>query len=365
MNGFYQNPAYSSHYLQAYMQSQPGYYQQQQYQPTPPQYPNVPGPSNPRPRLVQPTGQWYQPGNKRCTYKDCTFTGSHSSVEIHMMDRHLIFPPGWERRPKKTEWDADPSLKGKPIPIQGTNIFLDDPEQLAAWIAERKKRFPTCDRVVDKKRKMEEAIARGQLTEEDIGLRSGKRRRANDSSGSSRGNHPHTRGRGGGRGGQVGTRGRGRGGASMAPPVLPLPPRPVPASVAPPSADDTKSDEESNFSDDDDAPEVVTSKKEVQPIVPPPEAVSEEVPREKEPQAQGRKRPPPQPKKPPKNPFAPRQSLLRNLLTPEIRITVSNLSQAIRFLVDNDFLRDVELNPGEASEAKIQVLDSRDAVQAE
>ena len=117
MNGFYQNPAYSSHYLQAYMQSQPGYYQQQQYQPTPPQYPNVPGPSNPRPRLVQPTGQWYQPGNKRCTYKDCTFTGSHSSVEIHMMDRHLIFPPGWEKRPKKTEWDADPSLKGYARPF--------------------------------------------------------------------------------------------------------------------------------------------------------------------------------------------------------------------------------------------------------
>lgn len=111
-NGFYQNPAYSSHYLQAYMQSQPGYYQQQYQQPTPPHYPNAPGPSNSRPRPVQPTGQWYQPGNKRCTYKDCTFTGSHSSVETHMMDRHLIFPPGWEKRPKKPEWDADPSLKG-------------------------------------------------------------------------------------------------------------------------------------------------------------------------------------------------------------------------------------------------------------
>ena len=107
----------------------------------------------------------------------------------------------------------------------------------------------------------------------------------------------------------------------MAPPALPLPPRPVPVSVAPPSADDTRSDEESNFSDDDDAPEVVTSKKEVQPIVPAPEAVSEEVPREKDPQAQGRKRPPPQPKKPPKNPFAPRQSLLRNVRLTTIRLS--------------------------------------------
>jgi hypothetical protein len=30
-------------------------------------------------------------------------------------------------------------------------------------------------------------------------------------------------------------------------------------------------------------------------------------------------------------------------------MTVSNLSQAIRFLVQNDFLRDVEIEPGEAS----------------
>jgi len=37
-------------------------------------------------------------------------------------------------------------------------------------------------------------------------------------------------------------------------------------------------------------------------------------------------------------------------LLPEIRVTVSNLSQAIRFLVDNDFLENVELKPGEANE---------------
>ena len=95
------------------------------------------------------------------------------------MDRHLIYPPGWEKK-KKPSWDADPSLKGsvvlffrfvtlfyffyrKPIPIQGTNIVLDSPEILDAWIAERKKRFPTSSRVEDKKRKLEDAIARGQL----------------------------------------------------------------------------------------------------------------------------------------------------------------------------------------------------------
>lgn len=54
-------------------------------------------------------GSWYQPGNCRCTRQGCPFTGSRKSVEIHMMDRHFIYPPGWE---KKDDWDADPSLRG-------------------------------------------------------------------------------------------------------------------------------------------------------------------------------------------------------------------------------------------------------------
>ena len=44
------------------------------------------------------------------------------------------------------------------------------------------------------------------------------------------------------------------------------------------------------------------------------------------------------------------------LLLPEIRVTISNLSQAIRFLVDNDFLENVELKPGEANEKRIEVV---------
>jgi len=45
-------------------------------------------------------------------------------------------------------------------------------------------------------------------------------------------------------------------------------------------------------------------------------------------------------------------------------MTVSNLSQAIRFLVDNDFLSDVELKPGQAAEQhNIQVLNSKEAPQ--
>ena len=37
-------------------------------------------------------------------------------------------------------------------------------------------------------------------------------------------------------------------------------------------------------------------------------------------------------------------------------MTVSNLSQAIHFLVENDFLENVELKPGEANEKRIEVL---------
>lgn len=59
---------------------------------------------------------WYQAGNTRCSHPGCKFSGSQKSVEIHMMDRHLIFPPGWDKR-KKSDWDTDPSLKGWVITI--------------------------------------------------------------------------------------------------------------------------------------------------------------------------------------------------------------------------------------------------------
>lgn len=259
------------------------------------------------------------------------------------MDRHLIHPAGWEKRKKQPEWDADPSLKGKPIPIQGTTVVLDTPEQLEAWIAERRRRWPSAQRVEDKKRKMEEAVARGQLSLEDSGLAGRKRRRLDDANaqtgrggrgGRGRGaGRDHTGGRG--RGVDGGWRGRGRGGAMP----QPQPPRP-------PSHLDSSSGDEG--SEAEDAPEVVSSRLEPAPPTDKPARVqSREV----------RTRPrPPQPKQPVRNQFASRPTLLRNLLLPEIRITVSNLSQAIRFLVDNDFLENVELRPGQANEKLIEVV---------
>jgi hypothetical protein len=65
----------------------------------------------------------------------------------------------------------------KSIPIQGTNIILDSPEVLDVWIAERKKRFPTSSRIEDKKRKLEDAIARGQLNFTSATLHSNKRQK--------------------------------------------------------------------------------------------------------------------------------------------------------------------------------------------
>lgn len=102
------------------------------------------------------------------------------------------------------------SIHRKSIPIQGTSVLLDTPEALDAWVAERRKRFPTAERVHEKKRKMEEAIARGQLAPEDMGLAGRKRHKhdhATDGSiAPSDGRGKRGRGRGRGRG-----MGRGRG----------------------------------------------------------------------------------------------------------------------------------------------------------
>ncbi len=63
------------------------------------------------PHRPQPA-HWYTSGSSKCTYQECGFTGSQSSLEIHKMDRHLLYPPGWHARKRQSDWDADPSLKG-------------------------------------------------------------------------------------------------------------------------------------------------------------------------------------------------------------------------------------------------------------
>lgn len=106
---------YSSHYAQAYMHAG----QAGSSQPQPSAYASQPMYYSPEPRQSMgtgsnraPTGTRFQPGHQRCTKSGCNFTGSPPSVETHMMDRHLIYPPDWHKRSKKPEWDTDPALKG-------------------------------------------------------------------------------------------------------------------------------------------------------------------------------------------------------------------------------------------------------------
>ncbi|KAF8560436.1 hypothetical protein OG21DRAFT_1401275 [Imleria badia] len=302
-------------------------------------------------------GSWYQPGNSRCARQGCPFTGSRKSVEIHMMDRHLIYPPGWQ---KKDDWDADPSLKGKLLAIQGTSLVLDTPETISAWIAERKRRFPTDDKIQDKKRKLEEAVARGQLTPEDVGAGARKKYRQNLGQ-----NTTYAEGGSKGFRGKGHQRGKGRRREGLVQREEPQTEN-VDDSTSKLTDAKTKCTREASpnsasTADDDEAPEVVSSKAPTVSLCIPEvdarhanevqmsHAYSQESPRRIS-----------QPKKPPRNPFVSRSTLLRNLLLPEIRVTVSNLSQAVHFLVENDFLRGVELRPGEAQEQMIEVLGSNE-----
>lgn len=79
-----------------------------------PSFSNAPSASTSRnlPPRGNPPTHWYTHGNSKCTHSGCMFTGSANSVQIHMMDRHLIYPPGWHARKRQTDWDTDPSLKG-------------------------------------------------------------------------------------------------------------------------------------------------------------------------------------------------------------------------------------------------------------
>ncbi|KAI9445286.1 nuclear fragile X mental retardation-interacting protein 1-domain-containing protein [Lactarius indigo] len=301
---------------------------------------------NVHPPRRAPPAHWYTPGSSRCMHPGCAFTGSHNSLEVHMMDRHLIYPPGWHARKRQSDWDADPSLKGRPVPIMGTSITLNTPEEVEAWIAERKRHWPTAARVAEKKRKLEEAIAGGGLLPDHLM----KRPRLPFNADATRAGG---RGRGRGRGGRGGGRPWQRTRFYPCCPARAQPPTPLLTVAAKTAAQQcVPTTTESASGSDSDAPEVLSAKR--PPGIEAYESSSSDV--DARPADSSRRAPPPQPKKPPRNPFAARTSLLRSLLLPEIRMTVSNLSQAIHFLVDNDFLENVELVPGQANEKRIEVV---------
>jgi hypothetical protein len=241
-------------------------------------------------------------------------------------------------------------------------VRLDTPEEVAAWIAERKRRWPAAVRVAEKKRRLEEAIASGGLHPDHLALMGGGKRFRPSSSGTevARGG----RGRGGGfgfGGGRGRGRGHGRGAArggiassgrdllsSRAPVVNDAePPRSPSVPNAPPTGDVAlRQDSDDDDDDDDDAaPEVVSAKRppgievygsssdaelklkavngdsQPRPTIPSslrsgPAAVAtnqQSTLAKAEPVNCPRRAPPPQPKKSPRNLFASRSSLLRNV----------------------------------------------------
>ncbi|KAL7410195.1 hypothetical protein BDY24DRAFT_436516 [Mrakia frigida] len=144
-----------------------------------------PAPRPPQPNRRLDTSKISCLPMRNCSLSGCSYTGLYKDVEIHEMDRHLIFPAGWKEKKGKRDGFGGAT-------IEGTSISLQTPEQIAAWVAERKKRWPTKERVEEKAKAREDAIARGEF----------------DPSSSSR------RGaRGGGRGGARGSTRGGRGGS--------------------------------------------------------------------------------------------------------------------------------------------------------
>lgn len=181
--------------------------------------------------------------------------------------------------------------------------MLDTPEVIDAWIAERKKRFPTSERVTEKKRKMDEALARGQL---DLNARPNKRHRLGEQSeGGKRGRGGHQqRGRG-----PRGTNYQEMAASSSSHKpreVAPLPPKPMQPAPEVTKAQRTNDSTDSS-GDEDGVPEELSSK----PLNVTKASLVAETAQLPRPTHKSRRVT--QPRAPPKNPFNARPTLLRNV----------------------------------------------------
>lgn len=279
-------------------------------------------------------------GPIQCGNPGCPYSGYAKDVEIHRMDRHLIFPPGY--KPTKGPPDAD---VGPNVTVPGTGIALNTPEAIDAWIAERKRNWPTAARIAEKQKRRAEAIERGELEP------SRKRMRPND--------EPEIASLRSG--GNIRSRGRGRGrgwGPSTSTNFQQAQSR-VAGKVISLEDSDGETDSSSN-SDVDPVRDAISSKLALAQVESDGDAQVETVDANElhqDPITKSFRRPPT--KEPPRrahNPLVDRPSFLRKLLLPEIRHTVSNLSQAIRFIVDNDMFEGVEIEPGEGERMLISEL---------
>jgi hypothetical protein len=66
-------------------------------------------------------------GAVRCGHEGCLFAGSHKDVEVHKMDRHLIFPPGWQESQMRGK-----RKRGKEKDEGGAEEYVDEEAQFRA-----------------------------------------------------------------------------------------------------------------------------------------------------------------------------------------------------------------------------------------
>ncbi|KAG8925403.1 hypothetical protein FRC02_009701 [Tulasnella sp. 418] len=330
-------------------------------------------------------------GTLSCAHQRCLFrTDSHAILSQHKMDRHLIYPKNWKQSKRKQMSDDEQEesvdeeqiarIKGCTT-VPGTTLVLDTPEAIEAWKAERKKRWPSAQRVQDKAQARQEAIARGELVPSLKGKHKKKsivsdERLSRGSRGRGHGSF-HRGGRGRGTSsGQFVTQSRHLPYTTQKPSTLPAKPSfqpPVPSKSVSGNLDDISSDDsdedstESSNSDMDPVKDAISSKQ--RPPNLPISSEDEEETSEKEKATVNqparallpnkRPRPPPGPRPNQRNnPYSNHPSLLRNLLLPDIHATVSHFSQAIRFIVSNDFFDNVELKPGDAEKQLIVISDT-------
>lgn len=190
---------------------------------------------------------------------------------------------------------------------------MDSPEILDAWIAERKKRFPTTSRIEDKKRKLEDAIARGQLNITSATLHPNKRQKYGHRS-DNHGFQPKIQSRTGKNGrDQTRTTDAGWGGRVRVAPTAPS--RVIATNEASHSSSSTEDDT-------DREPEVLSSKIQYASEIPVDQEDKDDAETKTltpsrsvvENNTVGRHRSSAlQPKNPPRNPFASRPTLLRNV----------------------------------------------------
>lgn len=283
----------------------------------------------------------------------CPFR-TYSSLELtlHQADRHLIYPPGGkealdridpllveerkemerrarqnQRRKQQQQEDDEEDVESNIMDtIPGLNISLSTPELVQQWIQERKKRWPS-DKVVEKKRQ------EGWQDEP----RNNRRRPA-----ASQENANQT---------ELGKRTR-----------MERPPMKLAT-----NASDETSSSDSDSDDDDSASDAPSEEPATRPELedddgpsgskrpylddPATAAAPSSRPLKATPASHVPPHRRPRPRNPPRNPFEQR-NLLHSLLKDEINQHVYAVAQVVRFLVRNDFLRDVEMQPGMAEEQK-------------